>query len=50
MTDVTLLERQALHARKISLTHPTTGEPIQFEAPLPDDFEQVLKALRDQPR
>ena len=50
MADVTLLERQALHARKISLTHPTTGEPIQFEAPLPDDFEQVLTALRNQPR
>ena len=41
-----LLDRQALHARKISITHPTTGAPLSFEAPLPEDFEKTLAALR----
>jgi len=41
-----LLERQALHAHRLKLTHPTTGEEIEFCAPLPDDMQQVLLALR----
>ena len=41
-----LLDRQALHARKISITHPTTGAPLSFEAPLPEDFETTLATLR----
>jgi len=41
-----LLVRQALHARRIALTHPLSGEKIEFEAPLPDDFRQTLEALR----
>lgn len=33
-----LLKRQALHASRLSLTHPTTGEALTFEAPLPPDL------------
>jgi 23S rRNA pseudouridine1911/1915/1917 synthase len=41
-----LLSRQALHAHRLAFNHPTTGERLQFEAPLPTDFEQALAALR----
>jgi 23S rRNA pseudouridine1911/1915/1917 synthase len=38
--------RQALHAAQLSFTHPATGELVSFEAPLPDDFQNLLDALR----
>jgi 23S rRNA pseudouridine1911/1915/1917 synthase len=38
--------RQALHARRLALAHPATGEPLAFESPLPADFEALLQALR----
>jgi 23S rRNA pseudouridine1911/1915/1917 synthase len=38
--------RQALHAWRLTIQHPATGEPITFEAPLPADFEELLAALR----
>lgn len=41
-----LLARQALHAERLSLNHPTTGAPLQFEAPLPADIQGTLEALR----
>lgn len=41
-----LLSRHALHAHRLTITNPTTGEPVQFEAPLPDDMENTLAALR----
>jgi len=41
-----LLERHALHAHRLTITHPTTGERMQFEAPLPPDMERTLEALR----
>lgn len=37
---------QALHAEKLTLTHPRTGELMQFTAPVPDYFSDVLNALR----
>ena len=37
---------QLLHAFRLTLTHPRTGERMQFEAPLPADFENVLCVLR----
>ncbi len=40
-----LLGRQALHARRIAFSHPTSGEPLEFEAPLATDMEQLLTAL-----
>ncbi len=42
-----LLERQALHARRIQLAHPSTGETLTIEAPPPDDIMRVLAALRE---
>ena len=38
--------RQMLHARRLALPHPDTAESMQFEAPLPEDFETVLRELR----
>ncbi|MDQ6622044.1 MAG: RluA family pseudouridine synthase [Verrucomicrobiota bacterium] len=37
--------RQMLHARRLGFTHPRSNEWLQFEAPLPADFEAVLAAL-----
>jgi 23S rRNA pseudouridine1911/1915/1917 synthase len=41
-----LLSRQALHARRIKLLHPDSGQAIEFVAPLPADIEHVLSELR----
>ncbi len=38
-------DRQMLHAYRLGLIHPNTGEYLQFEAPLPKDFQSVLKKL-----
>jgi len=40
-------QRQALHARRLSFTHPVTGKQLRFQQPLPDDFEDLLNELRD---
>ena len=39
------LEGQCLHARRLRLVHPRTGKEMQFEAPLPDYFKEVLARL-----
>lgn len=39
--------RQALHARRLSLVHPETGEPASYEAPIPDDIQALLTLLRN---
>ena len=41
-----LLNRQALHARRLKLKHPVSGELLNFEAPLAADLEKVLAELR----
>jgi 23S rRNA pseudouridine1911/1915/1917 synthase len=38
--------RQALHAERLGLVHPVTGEYMQWETPLPPDFASLLQALR----
>jgi len=38
-------KRQALHARRLGLMHPVTGEQIQWEAPLPEDFQNLINIL-----
>ncbi len=43
-----LFDGQALHAKKLILTHPKTGERMTFECPLPDNFERALALLRSQ--
>ncbi|MEX2114897.1 MAG: RluA family pseudouridine synthase [Pirellulales bacterium] len=45
--ELVLLDRQALHAVRLKLKHPTTGESLEFVAPLPPDIEGVLAALRE---
>ena len=38
-------EGQLLHAWRLELTHPTTGERMAFTAPLPPTFAEILKKL-----
>lgn len=38
--------RQALHARELALVHPLTGESMHWTAPLPEDIQGLLAALR----
>ena len=39
--------RQALHARKLGLIHPTTGEYLEWEIPLSEDFQTLLTTLTE---
>ncbi len=41
-----LICRQALHAFRIGFTHPVTKEAMECSAPLPDDIQATLDALR----
>ncbi len=41
-----LIERQALHAKKLSFDHPITKKRINLEAPLPEDMENAIKMLK----
>ena len=38
--------RQALHAARLGLMHPQTGEYMEWEAPLPEDMQVLLTILR----
>lgn len=40
------LQGQCLHARVLGFLHPRTGQYVEFEAPLPEYFENVLQQLR----
>jgi 23S rRNA pseudouridine1911/1915/1917 synthase len=44
------LARPALHAARLSFTHPVSGARLSFEAPLPADIVGVIEALRDASR
>ena len=39
-------EGQLLHAYKLELDHPSTGERMTFTAPMPECFQNVLEKLR----
>ena len=41
-----LCPRQALHAKTLGFVHPSTGEMMFFDSPLPQDFEALLEAWR----
>jgi len=41
-----LMDRQALHARELTLVHPATGREMKFVAPLPQDMQNLLDRLR----
>ncbi|HKE44379.1 MAG TPA: 23S rRNA pseudouridine(1911/1915/1917) synthase RluD [Steroidobacteraceae bacterium] len=38
--------RQALHAARLRLTHPRSGQSAEWQAPLPEDMRQLLAVLR----
>lgn len=38
-------KRQALHAKKLTLTHPISGELMSWKAPLPNDMQDLLQVL-----
>ncbi|MCW3784074.1 RluA family pseudouridine synthase [Defluviimonas salinarum] len=42
--------RQALHAATLGFDHPVTGERLEFESPLPEDFAGLLAVLGDNSR
>ena len=42
-----LITRQALHAFRLRITHPTTGNWLEVEAPLPADIRRALDAIRE---
>ena len=39
------LAGQCLHARRLKFIHPSTGQPVELECPLPDWFERVLRQI-----
>ncbi|MEO8738454.1 MAG: 23S rRNA pseudouridine(1911/1915/1917) synthase RluD [Casimicrobiaceae bacterium] len=41
--------RQALHAWRLGLVHPTSQEAMQWQSPLPEDFATLLATLRQRP-
>lgn len=43
--DMEHISRQALHSYHLAFSHPITGEPMEFTAPMPEDMKKVLKLL-----
>jgi len=41
-----VINRTALHAWKLEIRHPISGEMMEFVAPLPDDMQQLIDKLR----
>lgn len=41
------LEGQTLHARVLGFVHPSTGKYMEFEAPLPDYFKEIIVDLEN---
>ncbi|MFP4498334.1 MAG: RluA family pseudouridine synthase [Vulcanimicrobiota bacterium] len=39
------IEGQALHSRKIQFQHPITNRPMEFEAPVPNDMQEIIDYL-----
>lgn len=42
-----LIDGQMLHAKELSFPHPRTKEIVRFECPLPENFEKILKILKE---
>jgi 23S rRNA pseudouridine1911/1915/1917 synthase len=40
-------DRQALHAKELTLIHPRTTETMTWEVELPDDFVELLNTMAD---
>jgi 23S rRNA pseudouridine1911/1915/1917 synthase len=45
---LTGFRRQALHARRLELRHPVSGEEVGWEAEMPEDFAALLAVLREE--
>ena len=43
------LDKQVLHASLLTITHPTTGEIMTFESPLPEYFNDIVQELTVDP-
>jgi RluA family pseudouridine synthase len=41
-----LIRRQALHASRLTFTHPSTGERLTFDAPPPGDIQSAIDRLK----
>lgn len=41
-----MMDRSSLHASRLRVDHPSTGERLEFSAPLPKDFNAILSQLR----
>jgi 23S rRNA pseudouridine1911/1915/1917 synthase len=44
---ISLLPRQALHAKVLGFEHPTSKEYLRFESKLPDDLQMVIDRWRE---
>ncbi len=40
-----IINRQALHAQRLSFYHPVSGKPLELQAPAPDDFKSAICLL-----
>ena len=45
--NASLLDGQILHAKELSFPHPRTKEIMRFECELPNNFEALIKKLRE---
>lgn len=43
-----LFDGQILHAKRLSLTHPRSGERMEFVCELPENFQRILEILKNQ--
>jgi len=50
LTALSALERQALHAERLALAHPTTGRRLEWASPLPPELRALVAALEDDAR
>lgn len=46
MTDCLSIQRHALHAVKLGLTHPQSHQWVEFMAPLPEDMQNLISSLQ----
>jgi len=42
-----LIDRQALHAKKIGFVHPRSRKYLEFESELPGDMKKLVEFLRE---
>ena len=47
LAEIRRFGRQALHAARLALAHPVTGDALEFETPLPADMQALIGAIED---